>query len=519
MARRMARPGAGRGAPPPAAGGRGRAELALSQAEFADAVRRALRDLHRPGALAANPLLRSRVVRDAAAGRPPAEALSRPARGGRRRAARRPARRQAAARPGPHLPAARAHPGGRRRAARPALQHLPRPPDARPRAGRRLALAARALRRPSRAPAHRARQELGRNSSGGSSARRRACAASDRRWGDGTDRRARGGDRRQRGRAAGGPRARRRVRARDGGRARRAAGRASRAAGRCRRAATPTPCCRRGQVCLEALLPGFCRRAVRRGRARVRGPGADARSCSAGTSSPARARGAGSLFASRPFIEGHVRRRVRALPAVEADRRLRRARPDRHRRRRRVTGVRDPAPADGSAEEALAGRPGRRRHRPRRPACRPGSRPSATRGRPRSGCDVGVTYASRHLRLPAGAARRRQDGAHRRASRTARARCSCSRRRTAAGSSSLGGYGPEHRPPTDPDGHAASPRPSRRPTCAEALEAAEPLDDDRHPPLPRQPPPPLRAAARLPGGAAGRAATRSARSTPPTGRG
>jgi hypothetical protein len=40
--------------------------LALSQPEFADAVRRALRDLHRPGALAANPLTCTRLVRERA---------------------------------------------------------------------------------------------------------------------------------------------------------------------------------------------------------------------------------------------------------------------------------------------------------------------------------------------------------------------------------------------------------------------------------------------------------------------
>jgi hypothetical protein len=40
--------------------------LVLSQADFADAVRQALRDLHRPDLLARNPLLRTRVVRDRA---------------------------------------------------------------------------------------------------------------------------------------------------------------------------------------------------------------------------------------------------------------------------------------------------------------------------------------------------------------------------------------------------------------------------------------------------------------------
>jgi hypothetical protein len=50
--------------------------LVLSQAEFTDAVRQALRDLHRPELLARNPLLRTRVARDyAVADEPDAEAL------------------------------------------------------------------------------------------------------------------------------------------------------------------------------------------------------------------------------------------------------------------------------------------------------------------------------------------------------------------------------------------------------------------------------------------------------------
>lgn len=50
--------------------------LVLSQTEFTDAVRQALRDLHRPELLARNPLLRTRVARDyAAADEPDAGAL------------------------------------------------------------------------------------------------------------------------------------------------------------------------------------------------------------------------------------------------------------------------------------------------------------------------------------------------------------------------------------------------------------------------------------------------------------
>jgi AAA ATPase domain len=49
--------------------------LALSREEFADAARRALQDLHRPEALARNPLARTRAVRDRGDGEAPAEVV------------------------------------------------------------------------------------------------------------------------------------------------------------------------------------------------------------------------------------------------------------------------------------------------------------------------------------------------------------------------------------------------------------------------------------------------------------
>ena len=52
-------------APPPAAAA---PVVALSQEAFAEAVRRSLRDLHRPDGLATNPLMRSRVIADRAGG-------------------------------------------------------------------------------------------------------------------------------------------------------------------------------------------------------------------------------------------------------------------------------------------------------------------------------------------------------------------------------------------------------------------------------------------------------------------
>jgi DNA-directed RNA polymerase specialized sigma24 family protein len=50
-------------------------EAALSRAEFADAARRALRDLHRSDALARNPIMRARMLADLGGRRPSVEAL------------------------------------------------------------------------------------------------------------------------------------------------------------------------------------------------------------------------------------------------------------------------------------------------------------------------------------------------------------------------------------------------------------------------------------------------------------
>lgn len=60
---------------PVVAGGEAPEMLVLSESEFADAVRRALRDLTRPDQLVRNPLVRSRLVHARAEGGPEAEAL------------------------------------------------------------------------------------------------------------------------------------------------------------------------------------------------------------------------------------------------------------------------------------------------------------------------------------------------------------------------------------------------------------------------------------------------------------
>jgi hypothetical protein len=50
--------------------------LVLSQPEFEEHARRALRDLHRPSLLAGNPLARTRLVRNSSAGTTPTDALA-----------------------------------------------------------------------------------------------------------------------------------------------------------------------------------------------------------------------------------------------------------------------------------------------------------------------------------------------------------------------------------------------------------------------------------------------------------
>ena len=72
-----------------------------------------------------------------------------------------------------------------------------------------------------------------------------------------------------------------------------------------------------GQVCLERLLPGFSGELVAAGAAEC-AVLRQVRFIIGGHELARAETGASSIFASRPFIEGHVRWRVRALPGVEA---------------------------------------------------------------------------------------------------------------------------------------------------------------------------------------------------------
>src|SRR3954470_2354607 len=155
-----------------------------------------------------------------------------------------------------------------------------------------------------------------------------------------------------------------------------------------------------GQACLDELLPGFSAELVADGAPACRAL-EDMHYVVAGHELARAATGAHSILASRPFIEGHVRRRIRALPGItirdEVDA-LGVTAGD----RTRVDGVRILSRADGSAEEILSadlvvaatGRAARV------PAW------LETLGHPRpreQKVMLDVTYATRHLRMPAGA--------------------------------------------------------------------------------------------------------------------
>ncbi len=230
----------------------------------------------------------------------------------------------------------------------------------------------------------------------------------------------------------------------------------------------------RGHDALEALLPGLGAELVAGG----------AVPCAAleemrwiiGGHELARAStGRRSIFASRPFIEGQVRRRVRALAAVTIVDRCDVLGLTATHDGRRVTGVRTLRRADGSAEETLAadlvvaatGRGARV------PAWLEGLGFPAPAERRLA---IDVTYASRRLRLPAlplGSDRMLLVGARPDLPRA----LFLFPQEHGAWILSVGGYGAAHRPPIDPEGFAAFAATVAPPDVLPALEAAEPLGD------------------------------------------
>jgi pimeloyl-ACP methyl ester carboxylesterase/2-polyprenyl-6-methoxyphenol hydroxylase-like FAD-dependent oxidoreductase len=227
-----------------------------------------------------------------------------------------------------------------------------------------------------------------------------------------------------------------------------------------------------GQDCLEALLPGLCKALVTGGAASCDALG-QMRFILGGHQFARRSTGQRSILAGRPFIEGHVRRRVRALPGVAVldgcDVAGLTTTPD----GARVTGVRILRRADGSAEEMLpadlvVAATGRAARVPAWLEAMGYPRPQEERLR------VDVAYASRHLRLPAGALsgdRFVLAGARPELPRT----LFLFAQEDGRWILSLGGYGPEHRPPDDLAGHLAFAATVAPPDVLEAIAAAESL--------------------------------------------
>jgi pimeloyl-ACP methyl ester carboxylesterase/2-polyprenyl-6-methoxyphenol hydroxylase-like FAD-dependent oxidoreductase len=227
-----------------------------------------------------------------------------------------------------------------------------------------------------------------------------------------------------------------------------------------------------GQECLEALLPGLCDELVADGAATCDALG-EMRFILGGHQFARPSIGQRTILAGRPFIEGHVRGRVRSRTGIDVRDRCDAvgltASPD----GARVTGVRVLGRADGSAEETLpadlvVAATGRAARVPGWLEAMGHPRPAEQRVR------LDVAYASRHLRLPAGALpgdRFVLVGARPGLPRT----LFLFAQEDGRWILSLGGYGPEHRPPGDLAGHLAFAATVAPPDVLEAIAAAEPL--------------------------------------------
>ena len=225
-----------------------------------------------------------------------------------------------------------------------------------------------------------------------------------------------------------------------------------------------------GQVCLDVLLPGLTGELVADGAATAAAL-QEMRYVVGGHELARPATGRHAVLASRPFIEGHVRRRVRALPDVAVIDRCDALGLILDGGRERVTGVRILRRADGSAEEALdadlvvaaTGRAARV------PAWLDGlgfAAPAEER------VAIDVAYATRRLRLPGG------DKLILITAAPGRPRALfLFAQEHGDWILSVGGYGPDHRPPLDPDGFDAFVATVAPHDVRAALEEAEPLSD------------------------------------------
>jgi 2-polyprenyl-6-methoxyphenol hydroxylase-like FAD-dependent oxidoreductase len=229
-----------------------------------------------------------------------------------------------------------------------------------------------------------------------------------------------------------------------------------------------------GQDCLEELLPGSFDELMAGGAVACRRLD-DMRLVVGGHELVRISAGGHSVYASRPFFEAHIRGRVLGLPNVDVregcDVLALTATPD----GARVTGVCVMSREDGAAAEAVeadlvVAATGR------------GARVPAwleELGHPRpveERVDVDMSYASRHVRLPA-------DGLHGDGMLLVSASAEQPRALFVFPQEggryivSTGGFGAEHQPPTDPDALAEYAAEAAPADLRDLLREAEPLDD------------------------------------------
>jgi pimeloyl-ACP methyl ester carboxylesterase len=227
-----------------------------------------------------------------------------------------------------------------------------------------------------------------------------------------------------------------------------------------------------GQEAVEELLPGFRDELIDDGAATV-SAFSDADFLIRGHELARVALGTTTITASRPFIEGHVRRRVLALENVCLRQRCEALALTATADRRRVTGVRILSRADQSSEETLAadlvvaatGRSARV----------PAWIEDLGYGRPREDTlKVDLGYASRNYRLPPGAL---SDKLILRGTRPIAPRgIALFAQENDLWLLTLAGYG-SHRPPADEEGFTAFLEAVAPPHLLAALRAGEPVDE------------------------------------------
>lgn len=227
-----------------------------------------------------------------------------------------------------------------------------------------------------------------------------------------------------------------------------------------------------GQVALEQLLPGLRDEALAAGAPALR-PGVEMRFCLAGSKVARAAVGSMGAVASRPLLEGLVRRRVRTIENVTV--RDNCAVADLLSEDGRVTGIVARDRTAGSADVAsradlVVAASGRGGRVPKWLAAMGYERPAEDR------VDVDIMYSSRNLRIRAGALGDDKivlDAAH-----PGRPRgIAMLIEENGTWNVTLYGYGEDHRPPTDTEGFNAFAATVADPDVAAAIAQAEPANE------------------------------------------